>query len=259
MAIRAVLFDLDDTLIEEEGPLLAAFRAACAPVEERHGIPLMDFVNRARVLGRASFQCAPAIDYLRAIDAGTSDLLTSEYDRRGPHAEAMDAWLEIYRREYFLNALREFGVEDAPLARDMIRRFHENRHAHHRVFPEAREVLATLAARLPLVLVTNGPGDHQRRKLEAVDLASYFAGVIVSGEVGISKPSPHMFKAALKAAGTSASEAIMVGNNLPRDIGGAQESGIRGAWVNRAREEANGVRPDWDISDLRQVLAILDR
>ncbi|MCC6699711.1 MAG: HAD family hydrolase [Candidatus Hydrogenedentes bacterium] len=259
MAIRAVLFDLDDTLIEEEGPLLAAFRAACAPVEERHGIPVMDFVGRARVLGRASFQCAPGIEHLRAIDAGTSDLLSSEYDWQAPHAEAMDEWLETYRRDYFVNALREFGVDDMPLAREMIRCFHANRHAHHRVFPEAREVLSTLAARLPLVLVTNGPGAHQRRKLDAVDLASYFADVIVSGEVGISKPSPRMFKAALKAAGVSASEAIMVGNNLPRDIGGAQESGIRGAWVNRGGESANGVRPDWTVSDLRQVLAILDR
>ena len=259
MAIRAVLFDLDDTLMEEEGPLLDAFRAACAPVEEYHGVPLMDFVSRARVLGRATFQSAPAIEYLRAIDGGSSDLLTSEYDRQGPHAETMDTWLETYRREYFLTALRAFGVEDEPLARDMIRRFRENRHAYHRVYPETREVLATLAARLPLVLVTNGPGSHQRRKLDTVELTPYFAGVIVSGEVGLSKPSPRMFKAALKAAGVPASEAIMVGNNLPRDIGGAQESGIRGAWVNRGGETANNVRPDWTISDLRQVLAILDR
>ena len=257
MAIRAVLFDLDDTLMEEERPLMDAFRAACAPAEERHGIPLMDFVSRARILGRASFQTAPAIEHLRAVDAGSSDLLTSEYDRQGPHAEAMDAWLETYRREYFLNALLDFNVDDTLLARDMIRRFRENRHAHHRVYPEAREVLATLAARLPLVVVTNGPGAHQRRKLDTVEFTPYFAGVIVSGEVGISKPSSRMFKAALKAAGVPASEAIMVGNNLPRDIGGAQESGIRGAWVNRGGETANGMRPDWSISDLRQVFAIL--
>lgn len=257
MAIRAVFFDLDDTLMEEEAPLVDAYRAACAPVEERHGIPVDAFFAKARVLGREVFRTAPAIDYLRAIDAGSSDLLSAEYDLNAPHANDMKDWLEQYRRGFFRDGLRAFGIEDDALADEVLERYIENRHAHHRVFPEAIEVLETLAARVPLVLVTNGPGHHQRAKVDAVGFGPYFKGIVVSGEVGMAKPDARMFDQALEIAGVEAREAIMVGNNLPRDIGGAQARGIPGAWINRIGESANGVTPRWEITDLREVLQLV--
>jgi putative hydrolase of the HAD superfamily len=258
MTVRAVLFDLDDTLMEEEAPLVAAFRAACAPVAERHGILVDDFFARARVLGREAFQTAPAIDYLRAIDAGSSDLLSADYDADAPHAEAMAEWLTWYRRGFFRNGLRAFGIDNEGLVDEMLERYLANRHAHHRVYPETFDVLDTLAGRIPLVLVTNGPGHHQRTKLEAVGFGPYFANIVVSGEVGISKPDKRMFDAALNAVRVRPVEAIMVGNNLPRDIGGAQARGIAGAWVNRIGEIADGVKPTWEITDLREVLALVE-
>lgn len=258
MAVRAVFFDLDDTLMEEEAPLVDAYRAACAPVEERHGIPVDEFFAKARVLGREVFRTAPAIDYLRAIDAGSSDLLSADYDRNAPHATEMQVWLEQYRRGFFRDGLRAFGIEDDALADELLDRYIDHRHAHHRVYPEAIEVLETLAARFPVVLVTNGPGHHQRTKVDAVGFGPYFKGIVVSGEVGMAKPNARMFNRALDIAGVEAEEAIMVGNNLPRDIGGAQARGILGAWVNRIGERANGVTPRWEITDLREVLELVD-
>ncbi len=257
MSVGAVFFDLDDTLMEEEGPLVAAYRVACAPVEERHGIPVDEFFAKARLLGREAFRTAPGIDHLRAIDAGSSDLLSADYDANAPHAEAMVEWLEWYRRGFFRNGLAAFGIEDDGLGDELLERYVANRHAHHRIYPETFEVLDALVERFPLVLVTNGPGHHQRTKVEAAGFTPYFKGVVVSGEVGVSKPDARMFDAALDAAGVRAEEAIMVGNNLPRDIGGAQAHGIPGAWINRVRERANGVTPRWEITDLREVLALV--
>ena len=257
MSVRAVFFDLDDTLMEEEAPLVAAYRAACAPVEERHGIPADAFFAKARVLGREAFCTAPAIDYLRAIDAGSSDLLSADYDANAPHADAMVEWLEWYRSGFFRNGLRAFGIDDDALADELRERYIANRHAHHRIYPETFEVLDALVDRFPLVLVTNGPGQHQRTKMEAAGFSPYFKEVVVSGEVGISKPDARMFDAALDAAEVRAEEAIMVGNNLPRDIGGAQARGIPGAWINRVGERANGIQPRWEITDLREVLALV--
>lgn len=256
MAIRAVLFDLDDTLMEEEAPLVAAYRIACAPVEERYGIPADAFFAKARVLGREAFQSAPAIAYLRAIDAGSSDLLSADYDSSAPYANEMAEWLVGYRRGFFRDALGAFGIRDDALADEVLDRYIANRHAHHRIYPETVEVLDALAKRLPLVLVTNGPGHHQRTKVDAVQFTPYFKGIVVSGEIGMAKPDARMFDAALSIAGVQPSEAIMVGNNLPRDIGGAQARGIAGAWINRVGERANGVTPRWEITDLRQVLSL---
>jgi len=258
MTVRAVFFDLDDTLMEEEAPLVAAFRAACAPVAELHGIPVDDFFARARMLGREAFQTAPAIDYLRAIDAGSSDLLSADYDADAPHAEAMTDWLTWFRRGFFRNGLREFGIDNEILADEMLDRYLANRHAHHRVYPETFDVLDSLSGRIPLVLVTNGPGHHQRTKVEAVGFGPYFKGIVVSGEIGRAKPDALMFNAALAIAGIRAVEAIMVGNNLPRDIGGAQARGIAGAWVNRIGDRADGVKPNWEITGLREVLALVE-
>jgi putative hydrolase of the HAD superfamily len=258
MTVRAVFFDLDDTLMEEEAPLAAAFRAACAPVAEQHGISVDDFFARARMLGREAYQTAPAIDYLRAIDAASSDLLSADYDADAPYAEAMAEWLTWYRRGFFRNGLRAFGIDDEGLADEMLDRYVASRHAHHRVYPETFEVLDALAGRFPLVLVTNGPGHHQRAKVEAVGFGPYFADIVVSGEVGIAKPDARMFNAALTITGVRADEAIMIGNNLPRDIGGAQACGIAGAWVNRVRERADEVMPTWEITDLREVLAVVE-
>jgi len=257
MPVRAVLFDLDDTLMEEKAPLVAAYRAACAPVEERHGIPVDAFFAKARMLGREAFRTAPAIDYLVAADVGSSDLLSAPYDANAPHAGAMVEWLQDYRFGFFRNGLRAYGIEDDALAAELLERYIANRHAHHRVYPEAFEVMDALAGRFPLVLVTNGPGHHQRAKVAAAGLASYFTGIVVSGEVGIAKPDARMFAAALDAAGVPAEEAIMVGNNLLRDIGGAQARGIAGAWINRAGERADGIQPRWEITDLREVVALV--
>lgn len=258
MTVRAVFFDLDDTLMEEEAPLVAAYRAACAPVEKRHGIPVDEFFAKARVLGREAFRTAPAIDYLRAIDAGSSDLLSADYDAGAPHADAMAEWLEWYRRGFFRNGLNAFGIDDDALADELLERYIANRHAHHRIYPETVEVLDALVDRFPLVLVTNGPGLHQRAKVDAAGFGSYFKGIVVSGEVGISKPDARMFDAALDAADVRPEDAFMVGNNLPRDIGGAQARGIPGVWINRVGETADGVTPRWEITDLREVLALVE-
>jgi putative hydrolase of the HAD superfamily len=81
--------------------------------------------------------------------------------------------------------------------------------------------------------VTNGAPDLQREKLEGVGLVPYFTIITISGEVGIGKPDPRIFAHTLTRLDVPPTEAVMVGNDLTRDIRGARQAGIPGIWVNR--------------------------
>jgi HAD superfamily hydrolase (TIGR01509 family) len=64
-------------------------------------------------------------------------------------------------------------------------------------------------------------------------LDSYFATVIVSEEVGIGKPDPAPFLAALDELGVTPADVVMVGNDVDRDIAGARSAQIRPIHVDR--------------------------
>ena len=100
--------------------------------------------------------------------------------------------------------------------------------------------------------MTNGAPDLQREKLEGVGLVPYFTIITVSGEVGIGKPDPRIFAHTLTRLGVPPTEAVMVGNDLTRDIRGARQAGIPGIWVNRtgAADVAGDTPPDAQITSL---------
>lgn len=72
------------------------------------------------------------------------------------------------------------------------------------------------AARLPLVLVTNGASDTQREKLEVLGITGWFDAIVISGEVGTAKPDPSVFLLALERLGLEAESTWHVGDACPR-------------------------------------------
>jgi putative hydrolase of the HAD superfamily len=98
--------------------------------------------------------------------------------------------------------------------------------------------------------VTNGTSDLQRRKLALTGLAEHFDVVVASCDIGVGKPDPAIFAAALDALGVAPSEAVMVGNDRERDIAGAAAAGIRGLWIQHG-PAGDGGRAD--LHDLRQL------
>ena len=86
----------------------------------------------------------------------------------------------------------------------------------------------------------------------------YVDSITISGDVGVGKPDPKIFQAALDGLAVQAEKVIMVGNSLKRDIAGAQQAGIRAVWVNRpgapCRED---IRPDGEITTLSALPDLL--
>ncbi|WP_152186260.1 HAD family hydrolase [Segeticoccus rhizosphaerae] len=93
-----------------------------------------------------------------------------------------------------------------------------------------------------LGVVTNGPADLQRAKLEHLRLTEHVDRVVISGEAGVAKPDPAIFALAIERLGGPGGARWMIGDNPVADIGGARAAGIRSVWLRhgRAWDDADG-------------------
>lgn len=103
----------------------------------------------------------------------------------------------------------------------------------HDELPGAYEAAKEIAARLPIAIVTNGIATIQRPRMENCSLRPFFSEIVISEEVGFSKPRPEMLLIALeKLGGIDAKHALMIGDSLTSDMRAAQSAGIDFLWYN---------------------------
>jgi HAD superfamily hydrolase (TIGR01549 family) len=104
-------------------------------------------------------------------------------------------------------------------------------------------------------ILTNGLKEAQRPRLIKTDLISFFKDIIVSDEVGISKPNPDIFYLAKQKTGNLNPENILlVGDNPITDIKAAQKSGFKTAWFNPSQKELpTDIIPDVMIKKLDDI------
>lgn len=122
-----------------------------------------------------------------------------------------------------------------------------------RCIDEARPVLQALAARYPLVLVSNFYGNVDA-VLRDFDLRRYFQGIIESAVVGVRKPDPRIFTLGVVALGLPADQVLVVGDSLRKDILPARAAGCRTAWI-----KGRGWTADEDAAtDPAQIASLAD-
>jgi YjjG family noncanonical pyrimidine nucleotidase len=101
------------------------------------------------------------------------------------------------------------------------------------LYPGARDVLDELAAAAELALVTNGISEVQRARIERLRLEQYFDAIVISSEVGVSKPATEIFESTFAQLGApNKASALMVGDSLTSDIQGGANYGIATCWYN---------------------------
>jgi len=127
------------------------------------------------------------------------------------------------------------------------------------LYPHVREVLDVLQARCPLAIVTDAQSAYARSELHKVGLLGYFDPIIVSGDHGYRKPDRRLFQLALDGMGAAAENALYVGNDMYRDIYGAQEAGLTTVMFDSDQGEKiyRDCQPDYTITDFRDLLPIL--
>ncbi len=160
------------------------------------------------------------------------------------------------------------GGDDVTFATELADAFVAALGANGELYAGARELLEALDALdgLALGLVTNGLGEVQRARLARLGLDRHFGSVVVSGEVGVSKPSPGIFELAFTGFATHGpsgaargERALMVGDNLGSDIRGGLAAGIHTCWYNphgRATADPN-LQPHHQIATLDQLLPLV--
>ena len=127
-----------------------------------------------------------------------------------------------------------------------------------RLVPYAREALEYLRPRYRLYVLSNGFTELQARKMQSAGIDHYFDGVVLSEDIGVNKPDPAIFEYALRVAGVSKAETLMIGDNFEVDIEGAQQVGIDQVFYNVGRLALGDKRPPtYTIESLLELTDIL--
>jgi len=259
MAIKALLFDLDDTLAVDEAVSHETFAHVAAEASSRFGVDPARFASDAMSTARELWAAGECRPFCRSIGISAFECLWGGFTGDSPELTALRNWATAYRVEVFSKALNAQGKEaDQDAARFLSAEFESTRRARQRLLVGAREVLSELAVDYSLALLTNGAPDLQREKIGATGLEPLFKAIAVSGEHGIGKPRPEIFHKLLAELGVTPEEAVMVGNSLERDIAGASNAGIRSIWIRvPGSEEHADVVPDHTIAALTEIPDIL--
>ena len=164
--IEAVLFDLDDTLVDARGSWRAGFAEA---IEELYaGSPALQRLGSPREIYDGQFR--------RYTEAA--------------HQAAGGEWEARFTQEAFQRLLADHLEPDPALAACLHEAYRETVHQHMTLYPDAMETLELLGARFPLGLISNGPRELQRPKVEAFMLEHHFEVIVISGEVGLREAGP---------------------------------------------------------------------
>lgn len=147
--------------------------------------------------------------------------------------------IQSHGTDHFRNLLDRHGYPDSDRADAAAAWYRANRFHGLRLFPESLDVLAQLRCgpegqtNRPLGIITNGPAEVQRAKVDLLQIRPLVDFVIISGEFGVNKPDPAIYAEALRQAGASAGDTVFVGDSVEHDMAGAHASGLRTVWINR--------------------------
>ena len=222
--IRAVLFDVDDTLFDRDGAQQGILRVI---LQELPHV----FTDLPAEATLRAFNESDSIA-LREYEAGVlaedfrsrrSRLFLGLLGLDEKHADAVTA-LYVHR----------YPTIDAPVA-------------------GAVSVVRRLADTFPLGVVSNALPDVQYTKLATLGIRHLFRCVVLSGELKIAKPDPRIFLHAAGLLGSAPEDCLYVGDSYENDVVGAKRAGMRTCWFNPRALPAGDITPDIQIHTLQDL------
>jgi len=231
MNIQAIFFDLDDTLHDHHAPFKRAI------------LPLVNGTQK-------QLETVAMYKTFRYY----SDVLWKEYD-------GGKIPLGQLRIERILRTLKDYGVEVTEQKASQFQQSYEQELELLTLFPEVPMLLKALKKLgIEVGLITNGPTEHQRRKIQQLGLDEHFLEnhIFISDQVGRAKPNSHIFEVAAREINLPPEELLYVGDSWENDVVGPMNAGWNAVWFNhREKQPITGHKPVAEIKALTTILSLV--
>lgn len=224
--LKAVLFDLDDTLVQTTYFNDKSLDAAMKVLEDR-GVALPQSKEETRA-GLLTIKIKAGIEFRKAF----------------PELEKL------------------LGTTDKNVLVELTLAYDGAENENMRLFPGVSDLLRFLVGSgVDIGVITSGDTYRQRNKLIRTGMQDIFDVVLISEEVGMEKPDPRIYDAALQLLGLQPEECAFVGDKLDTDILGANRSGLVSMRVRQGRNavtepKSDEEKPDFDFPDMRRLFEI---
>ncbi|MED3818922.1 MULTISPECIES: HAD family hydrolase [Priestia] len=217
--IKAVIFDLDETLLDRDSSLKLFIQDQYERYSEELAlIPKQEYTSRFIELDQKGYVWKDKV----------YEQLLNEYDLSNlTWEEMLDDYLHYFP-------------------------------AHCVPFLHMEDVLKELKKKgLLLGMITNGFTDFQWMNIKALGIDHYFDTILVSEQEGIKKPHKDIFLRALKALDVSAEESVYIGDHPENDVLGARGAGMHAVWKKGAFFDGS-FTDSYIIEDLKELLNVMN-
>lgn len=229
--LRAVLFDIDDTL----------FSTTAFAQRARQ--------NAVRAMVAAGLEL-PEEQVMRELEEVIAEF-SSNYDHH------FDKLLQRLRPESLARR------NPAMIVAAGVAAYHDTKFKELAPFDDVYPLLADLrAAGIVTGVVTHGWTGKQAEKVVRLGLVPYLdpSAIFISDQIGISKPNPKLYQVALEDLGFAPAEVMYVGDNVEHDVAPPLSLGMITVWARRAAKRLPrelDPRPHHIVDDFRELRAIL--
>ncbi|MFH8802713.1 HAD family hydrolase [Streptomyces sp. NPDC017936] len=207
-AVEAVVFDVDDTLVDTRGVWTGALDAVCRDIA-------------AAVPGAHA-------DVLADTYRVTSDTLWNDYARTlAPLGSVSDMRRYVWKRA--LNAC-DVRLTDDHIG-SLVRDFADLQRTGIRPDPELSRLLGLLAERYRLAVCSNGEGAQTRMKLERAGVLQHFEKIVCGMDEQVRKPDPELFRRCCRILDVPAERCLYIGDDWRNDVDAARRAGLHPVWV----------------------------
>lgn len=237
VGIRALLFDLDNTLVDTAGASSRALRRVEDLLKSQYGyeestakLVIEKFNTKLQM---ENLDCIPGVN----IDEERILLFEAALQE----TDGLDPDQGLAAKCYFL--------------------WKATRLQHMHIPDEVKAMLRSLRQSYKLLLLTNGSATVQREKISACQCQQYFDTIVIGGEHQEQKPALSIFQKCFQLLGVEADGCKMIGDNLDTDIKGGVNAGLGATvWINNNNVTCDeGAVPDYTVKSVLEVMDILGK
>ncbi|MFB9769280.1 HAD family hydrolase [Lactiplantibacillus modestisalitolerans] len=230
--IKAIIFDLDDTLYDQKSPLITA-------------------VNQTLQRTLTAEQANVVFQRFHEFNDQTFNRVTGQ-------ELTLEAWQTARMRHSLAELTSEAVTTDWAIQFQMA---YQRALTNIQLFDGLAATLTRLSHCFKIGIITNGPAATQRNKLHQLQIEHYVHPdhIFISEELGIAKPDPSIFTTWAHQVGVRANEAVYVGDNAQLDVTSASHAGWQTFWFNhRENNQAQpAVIPDQIIQSAAELNELL--